>query len=133
MHIAYPCFLRLSLRLCRCILMCLFAAIGGLATCSVAFAQEAQQSREPGAQIRLPRQQAQTNAALDGVVRSGGAAGAQVPVAGATLTLQNLASNLTAEYLTNAEGVFRIFPLAPGDYALRVQADSYEDLVLAKI
>src|ERR1700722_19328976 len=68
----------------------------------VAEAQEAQQSRESGGQLRLPRQQAQTNAALDGVIRSG-PAGAQVPVAGATVELRNLRSDSTREYSTNGE------------------------------
>src|SRR5437762_12307533 len=60
-------------------------------------AQEAQQSREIGGAIRLPRQQAQTNAALDGIVRSILTGGSQVPVAGAILSLRNISSNLTSE------------------------------------
>jgi len=76
-------------------------------------AQEAQQSRDAGIPIRLPRQQAQTSAALDGIVRSSLAGGSQVPVAGATLSLRNISSNLTTESSTNAEGVFRIFPVVP--------------------
>src|SRR5260221_5820000 len=81
-------------------------------------AQESQQSREPGAQLRLPRQQAQTSAALDGVVRSvSSGAGAQLPVSGAALHLQNLASGAVTEASANGEGVFRGFPLIPGDYS----------------
>jgi hypothetical protein len=133
MHNNSPFFSRPSLRLCRGLLMCLLAFIGGFAACACAAAQEAQQSREPGTQIRLPRQQAQANAALDGAVRSGSATGARVPVAGATLTLQNLASNAKVEYFANGEGVFRIFPLAPGDYSLHVQATGYSSFVLEKI
>ena len=133
MHNNSPFFSRPSLRLCRWLSMCLLALIGGFAACACAAPQEAQQSREPGTQIRLPRQQAQANAALDGAVRSGSATGARVPVAGATLTLQNLASNAKAEYFTNGEGVFRIFPLAPGDYSLHVQATGYSSFVLEKI
>jgi hypothetical protein len=97
------------------------------------FAQEAQQSRETGGPIRLPRQQAQTSAALDGIVRSGLAGGSQVPVAGAILSLRNISSNLTSESSTNAEGVFRIFPVVPGDYYLSVQADGYAAFVLEKL
>src|SRR6266487_501506 len=97
-------------------------------------AQEAQQSRDAGIPIRLPRQQAQTSAALDGIVRSSLAAGgSQVPVAGATLSLRNISSNLTTESSTNAEGVFRIFPVVPGDYYLSVQANGYAAFVLEKL
>src|ERR1700723_3436138 len=76
---------------CRVCLVLLFLARFLTFECDLVAAQEAGQSREPGAQLRLPRQQAQTNAALDGVVRSG-TAGEQIPVAGAVLQLQNLTS-----------------------------------------
>src|SRR6267154_1664552 len=98
----------------------------------VAEAQEAQQSRESSGQLRLPRQQAQTNAALDGVIRSG-PAGAQVPVAGATVELRNLRSDSTREYSANGEGVLRIFPLVSGDYSLLVHARGYTSFSLEKI
>jgi hypothetical protein len=98
-----------------------------------AHGQEAQESRESGAQLRLPRQQAQTSAALDGVVRSGSAAGAQIPVSGAILQLRNSASNATQEYSANGEGVFRFFPLVSGEYSLRVQAEGYATFLLEKI
>jgi hypothetical protein len=98
-----------------------------------AAAQEAQQSRQPDAQLRLPRQQAQTNAALDGVVRSGTGGGEPVPVAGAVLQLQNLTSAESKEYFANGEGVFRIFPIVPGDYSLRVRAEGYAAFSLDKI
>jgi hypothetical protein len=101
--------------------------------CSLVAAQEAQQSREQGAQLRLPRQQAQTNAALDGVVRSGTAGGEQIPVAGAVLQLQNLTSAESKEYFANGEGVFRIFPIVPGDYSLAVHAQGYAAFSLDKI
>jgi len=101
----------------------------------IAFAgvQETQQSREPGGQLRLPRQQAQSSAALDGTLRSASPAGSQLPVPGAILQLQDLSSHSSTEYFANGEGVFRIFPIAPGDYALRVQAEGYDTLALEKI
>jgi len=117
---------------CPRLLLCLFALISSHAAYAIAKAQEAQQSREPEIPFRLPRQQAMTNAALDGAVRSG-AAGPQLPVAGASLTLQNLSSKATANYSANGEGIFRIFPLAPGEYALRVEADGYAPFRLEKI
>src|SRR5216684_2906221 len=128
-----PCYPHPCICRCHWMALCFFVLIGNIAAGSTAIVQEAQPSREPGPQIRLPRQRAQTNAALDGVVRSDATVGAQVPVAGAILTLQNLASNLTAEYSTNGEGVFRIFPLAPGDYSLRVQATGYGAFLREKI
>jgi hypothetical protein len=117
---------------CHRLSLCLLLLMASHAADPIAKAQEAQQSREPEIPIRLPRQQAMSNAALDGAVRSG-AAGAQVPVAGATLTLQNLASNMTANYSANGEGIFRIFPLAPGEYALRVDAEGYAPFLLEKL
>src|SRR5258708_12013894 len=97
-------------------------------------AQESQQSREPGAQLRLPRQQAQTSAALDGVVRSvSSGVSAQLPVSGAALRLQNLASGAVTEASANGEGVFRVFPLIPCDSSLQVQAAGYSAFSLQKI
>jgi hypothetical protein len=96
-------------------------------------AQKAQQSREQGSQLRLPRQQVQTNAALDGVVRSSTDSGGQIPVAGAILQLQNLTSTESKEYFADGEGVFRIFPLAPGEYSLRIHAQRYAAFSLDKI
>ena len=124
-------FARRSLRLCRCRWLLLFLSVAPFFANRVAEAQEAQQSRETGGQPRLPRQQAQTNAALDGVIRSG-PAGGQIPVAGATVQLRNLGSNSTREYFANGEGVLRIFPLVPGDYSLLVHAQGYGSFSLEK-
>ncbi len=122
MNTHLPCFSRRSLGLCFCFLLL-----------PVANAQEVQQSREPGVPLRLPRQQAQTIAALDGVVRSGGEPTAQAPVAGASLRLQNLATGVSTASSANGEGVFRMFPLPAGDYSLHVQADGHAPLALDKI
>src|SRR6266446_8817997 len=92
-------FARRSLRRCRWLL--LFLHLTPFFGSCVAGAQEAQQSRESGGQLRLPRQQAQTNAALDGVIRSGPASGGQIPVVGATVQLRNVSSNSTREYSAN--------------------------------
>ena len=119
--------------LCRVCLVLLFLAGSLIFECGLVAAQEAQQSREPGAQLRLPRQQAQTNAALDGVVRSGTASGEQIAVAGAVLQLQNLTSAESKEYFANGEGVFRIFPIVPGDYSFRVRAEGYAAFSLDRI
>jgi Carboxypeptidase regulatory-like domain len=126
-------FARRPVRPYRWCLVLLFLALAFSFGAVVAAAQEAQQSRELGAQVRLPRQQAQTNAALDGVVRSGTATGEQIPAAGAVLQLQNLASAEGQEYFANGEGVFRIFPIAPGEYSLHVHAEGYANFSLDKI
>ncbi len=122
-----------SLLLCRTYLLFVFVSLVSFCASCVLEAQEAQQSRESGGQLRLPRQQARSNAALDGVVRSGPGSGAQIPVAGAIVQLRNSGSNTSTEYSTNGEGVFRVFPLVPGEYSLLVQAQGYASFSLEKI
>ena len=86
----------------------------------------AQQSRQTPAQtLRIPRQQAQTTAALDGLVRDSGFSNITVPVPGAILTLRNLQTGQTISSASNGEGIFRIFPVPPGHYELRVTAPDY--------
>lgn len=95
--------------------------------------QEAQLSREPGAQVRLPRQQAQTSAAIDGTVKAVVSSSAlPLPVSGAILRIQNLSTTAVTEATANGEGVFRIFPMLPGDYSLRVRAKDYATFALPK-
>jgi len=94
----------------------------------------AQQTREANAQsLRLPRQQAQNTAALDGIVRDSGFSGTTVPVPGALLTLRNLQTGQTLPGTASGEGVFRIFPIPPGNYELRVTAPDYGPFVLADL
>ncbi|GAC1633136.1 MAG: hypothetical protein NVS9B14_07340 [Candidatus Acidiferrum sp.] len=94
----------------------------------------AQQSRETTAQsLRIPRQQAQTTAALDGIVRDSGFSNITVPVPGAALTLRNLQSGQSYSGTASGEGVFRIFPIQPGHYELRVAAPDYGPFVIADI
>jgi hypothetical protein len=96
--------------------------------------QRVQQSQGAGPAVRIPRQEAQTTAAVDGLVRSGAAGSPlQLPVSGASLTLRNTATNLTTQVSANAEGVFRAFPLMPGDYALQVHAEGFADFALEKL
>jgi len=96
-------------------------------------AQEAQQSRVAGPLLRIPRQQAQATAALDGAVRFGTISAPQSPVAGAVLTLLNQDSTATTQVTASGEGIFRVFPLAPGDYSLSVHADGFSDFTLEKL
>jgi hypothetical protein len=96
--------------------------------------QQAQQSQEAGPAVRIPRQQAQITAALDGVVRSGSAtSSSRSPVSGALLTLRNAATKVTTQVAANGEGVFRVFPLLPGDYALQVHAEGFAEFALERL
>src|SRR6267154_805301 len=70
----------------------------------------AKQSSEQGPPQRIPRQQAQSTAALDGLVRAGSSP-SSLPVASAVLTVRNEQSSQSFSATTSAEGVFRIFPL----------------------
>ncbi|HET9805062.1 MAG TPA: carboxypeptidase-like regulatory domain-containing protein, partial [Candidatus Acidoferrum sp.] len=94
----------------------------------------AQQSRDATAQsLRIPRQQAQNTAALDGIVRDSGFSNITVPVPGAQLTLRNLQSGQTYSGAASGEGVFRVFPIQPGQYELRITAPDYGPFVLADL
>src|SRR6266446_2333804 len=90
----------------------------------------AKKSSEQGPPVRIPRQQAQTSAALDGVVRDAGAPGATRPIPAAVLTLRNVESGRIFSATTSVEGVFRIFTLPPDHYELRVEAKDYAPFVL---
>src|SRR6202790_2890610 len=87
-------------------------------------------SREQGPAIRIPRQQASSTAAVDGVVRSTTATGGSNPVPGAQLTLRNLQTGQQYTSTANGEGLFRIFPLPPGHYELTVEAAGTQSFVL---
>jgi Carboxypeptidase regulatory-like domain len=93
----------------------------------------AKESREHGPPQRLPRQQAQNAAALDGFVRDTSSPANPLPIPGAALTLRNLQSGQTFAATTSAEGIFRLFPLPPGKYELRAEAPSYAPFVLAEL
>src|SRR6267143_187004 len=90
----------------------------------------AKQSRESGPPLRIPRQQAQTTAAIDGVVRDSGFSNIILPVPAAALTLRNVQSGEIFSATTSGEGVFRVFPLPPGQYQVRVEAKDYASFVL---
>ena len=110
---------------------CSFCAISAAAVLAsqdsspAASQQPVKQSREPGPPLRILRQQAQTTAALDGVVRDASNANSVLPVPAALLTLRQLQSRQLFTTSTSGEGVFRIFPLPPGQYELRVEAKNY--------
>ncbi|HKW61056.1 MAG TPA: carboxypeptidase-like regulatory domain-containing protein [Candidatus Acidoferrum sp.] len=92
------------------------------------------ESREQGPPQRIPRQQAQNTAALDGFVRdTTSSQGNAPPIPGAVLTLRNLQSEKTFTATSSAEGIFRLFPLPPGKYELRAEAQSYTPFALAEL
>src|SRR6266852_2391174 len=93
----------------------------------------AKKSTEQGPPVRIPRQQAQTSAALDGIVREASAPGATRPVPAAVLTLRNVESGQIFSAATTVEGVFRVFPLPPGHYQLRVEAKDYAPFELSDL
>ncbi|HKW33566.1 MAG TPA: carboxypeptidase-like regulatory domain-containing protein [Candidatus Acidoferrum sp.] len=94
----------------------------------------AKESREQGPPQRIPRQRAQNTTALDGIVRdSTSAPGNPLPIPGAVLTLRNLQSGQAFTATSSAEGIFRLFPLPPGEYELRVDAQSYAPFVLGEL
>jgi Carboxypeptidase regulatory-like domain len=92
-----------------------------------------QESRQPGPSLRIPRQQALTTAALDGGIRETPFPSGSRPVAAAQLTLRNLQTGQLLHALTSGEGIFRIVPVPPGHYELRVEAENYAPFVLADL
>ena len=93
----------------------------------------ARESREQGPAQRIPRQQAQNTAALDGLVRDASTPNNPLPIPGAVLTLRNLQSGQVFTATSTAEGIFRLFPLPPGKYELRVEAQNYAPFVRAEL
>src|SRR6266404_3558385 len=107
---------------CCSLFLCFALAGADFRNQSAAQTQEgAKQSSVQGPPQRIPRQQAQTTAALDGLVRDANSASTLLPVAAAIVTLRNAQSGQVFSATTSAEGVFRIFPLPPGHYQLRVE------------
>jgi hypothetical protein len=92
-----------------------------------------QQSRQAAAPVRIPRQQALTTTALDGIVRDAGFSNITIPVPGARLTLRDLQTGRIFTGSASGEGVFRIFPLPAGHYELRVEAPDYSTFVRADV
>ncbi len=111
------------------LLLALFAADsarGGQQTQGVAGGQASlQKSTEASPAQRIPRQQALTTAALDGVLREAISPTESRPVAAAQLTLRNLRTGQIVRAVPSAEGVFRILLLPPGHYEFRVEAEGY--------
>jgi hypothetical protein len=85
-------------------------------------------SVQPGPAKRIPREQTLTTAALDGTVQEQLPQGDARPIAGTRLLLRNTQTNQQTQVMSSGDGVFRIFPLTPGSYELRVEAAGYSAL-----
>jgi hypothetical protein len=89
-----------------------------------------QKSSEAAPVQRIPRQQALTTAALDGVLRESISPTESRPVAAAQLTLRNLQTGQIVRANSSAEGVFRILLLVPGHYEFRAEAEGYASFAI---
>jgi hypothetical protein len=92
-----------------------------------------QKSIEQGPAQRIPRQQAQNTAAVDGVVRDTESPNKPHPIPGAVVTLRNLQSGRVFTSVSSSEGVFRLFPLPPGKYEAGVEAGGYTPFFVARL
>ena len=72
-------------------------------------------------------------AAVEGTVRDANSPNAALPVPAAQITLRQLSSGQIFRGITSSEGVFRIFPVPPGDYELHVEAKDYAPFVVGSI
>ena len=79
---------------------------------------------------RIPREQALTTSAIDGVVREESEQSISRPIPGARITLRNTQTNVSQSAVSSGDGVFRIFPVPPGSYELRVEADGYSPFLV---
>jgi hypothetical protein len=90
-------------------------------------------SRESGAPQRIPREQALTTAALEGTVREKSQRTDSRPIAGARILLQNVKTRQEVSALSSGDGVFRLFPLSPGNYELRIEAAQFSVFAISSL
>src|SRR5260370_8174327 len=79
--------------------------------CVPSVQDSAKQSSEQGPPQRIPRQQSQTTAALDGLVRDASSAAAPLPVAASIVTLRTTHSHQPSTPTTSPQTASRLFPL----------------------
>ena len=92
-----------------------------------------QKSRESAPPLRIPRQQASTTAALDGVLREAISPSESRPISSTELTLRNLQTGQIVRANSSAEGVYRILLLSPGRYEFRFEAEGYAPFVVPEL
>jgi hypothetical protein len=139
MDIFAPSKLRQALM--SCLVACAFGCAGRLS----GFAQVADSSQTPEAAQkpsvtisrelvvpakRIPRELALTTAALEGVVREQSVGASARPIAGAQIWLRDIQTNEQRTTVCSGDGVFRVVPLAPGSYELRIDAAGYSSFVV---
>jgi hypothetical protein len=90
-------------------------------------------SREPRGPQRIPREQALTTAALEGTVREKSQQTDSRPIAGARILLRNAQTKQETSALSSGDGAFRLFPLSPGIYEVRVEADAFSGFVISSL
>lgn len=90
-------------------------------------------TQESGPPKRIPRQQALTSSAIDGIVRENVSEGGYRPIAAARIELKNLQTGQSISLLAGGDGAFRIVPVAPGSYELEVQAAGYASFHAASL
>ena len=115
--------------------LCLFLAFGHLLLLRAQESVSPQTSTvkistESAPPKRIPREQALTTAALEGIVREQVSPSALRSIAAARLSLRNTQTNQFTSVVSSGDGVFRIFPLSPGAYELRVEATGYSPLLI---
>src|ERR1700761_348651 len=71
---------------------------------------------------RLPRENAPSNAAIQGVIRTTAGLG----LGGVHVKLRNRTTNVVVESSTSGDGVFRFLNLSPGAYQLDAVIDGFE-------
>ena len=116
--------------------LAMVVASGGLGLCpqsAQAQAPSATVSREPAPPKRIPREQAWTTSALEGVVRATPARPDSRPVAGARISLRPRLNHLQFGAVCSGDGAFRVFPLEPGTYDLQVDADGYSSFSVSAL
>jgi hypothetical protein len=88
----------------------------------------AQSTQETGAPRRIPRQQALSTTAIDGVVREKSGDTAARAIAAAQIQIKNADTGIVSMAQSSGDGVFRAFPLTPGNYSIRVDAPGHEGI-----
>jgi hypothetical protein len=90
-------------------------------------------SREPAPPKRIPREQALTTTALEGIVREQSTQADSRPIGGAHIRLRNVDTKQETEGLSSGDGVFRIYPLVPGNYDVQIEASGYSSFSIAAL
>jgi len=82
---------------------------------------------------RIPRQSRGEVGAVEGLVRQAGEKAKGRVIAGALISLRNVATGAMHATRANGEGVFRALGLQPGEYELKIEADGFESFTRASL